>query len=1144
MDLANPPPADLGSGPTGNLVEVLVRHRLLEGSQVDELPAIQVQCATPRDLARELIRRGWLTPYQVNQLFMGKGGQLVLGSYVLLERLGEGGMGQVFKARHQNLGRIAALKVIRKDRLSNSQALVRFQREIQAVAQLSHPNVVIAFDAESAGDTHYFAMEYVEGHDLGKLVKARGALPVDQACDCIRQAACGLAHAHERNLIHRDIKPSNLLLTAKGDVVKVLDLGLARLLRPTEDGDTSSSLTSEGSLMGTPDFIAPEQARDAHRADVRSDLYSLGCTFFYLVTGEVPFQGSTSTEKLYKHWCEPLRPVESLRPEVSPAVSAIIHRLMAKKPEDRFQSAHDLAAALALPIGGNGMAIPAAMPVSATAVQAPMAMPAAPPLHIPVAMPVGPGSRDTVKIAADATWPTRGKQKVPRGVVVAAVGGAVLVCGVILATTMLFRSGRGGASTGPGVGVGPRSTQALSETDAALEDLSLRFGNPRSDETQLRGDLMAFRRQYPGTPQSVKAAEMLKKLFSPLDGLQRRDIPQAELVGLPQIPVMAVFGERRRRHWGPAHYVAVSGDGRRIASLGPSDGLRVWDTRNSKELMHQQGTGGLGVAFVPDGKTVLQGRTDGGINAWDIAAGSRRTHNGPTNSATSMAFSTDGDWAATGEDDGGLAIWRIGGTKAQTVRPDGHRVRVHALAFSTDGKRLASGASDGRVRLWEVSSGKELADLDAHKGPVRCLAFTPDGETLASGGEDRNIKLWEVKLGRSKATLRGEADVAISSLTFVQDGKALASGSRDGTVQVWNLTTETASDLGDGHWGQVGGLAWSVTDSVLVSAGNDGTVRLWDPVSEEEQDPLNGPIGNLYAAIFTPDGTLAASGGDHTIRLWDPVRPLGQPRTIPGAHEGVIYALAMAGNGKRLISGSSDSTVKMWPEPFLRKDGIFLGGHQRGQVVAVSASPDGKTVASGSWYTEPGRTGQDSVQSGELKIYDGTTAKERKVLRPFRHGVSTVAVSPDGFTVFAGSWDGWVRQFEHLSGNQRWQQDLGVPVECVAVHPSGGAIVVGDRKGGLRAYDTVTQQSLKPLEGHRARVTGLAFSPDGQRLVSTDSDGSVALWPWPYNGKYLEAYKLPGLVNNVAFAPDSRHVVTANANGTAYIIRFIPHRPR
>jgi serine/threonine-protein kinase len=342
-----------------DLIDLLRRHRLLAPAQLDQLPGLQAVHADPRALAGELIRRNWLTPYQVNQLFQGRGKDLVLGSYVLLQRLGEGGMGQVFKARHAKLGRVVALKLIRKDRVANQAAVRRFRREIRAAAQLSHPNIVLALDADEVNGTHFFVMEYVEGEDLARLVKRHGPLPVGLACDCVRQAALGLQHAFERGLVHRDIKPHNLLLTREG-VVKVLDMGLARLDRPPDDTGPSSLMTRVGMVVGTADYIAPEQALNSHTADVRADLYSLGCTLYHLLAGRVPFAGGPATERLLRHQVEQPPPLERLRPGLPAGVAAVVRRLLAKRPQDRYQTPAELADALAaLPVADPSATPPA-----------------------------------------------------------------------------------------------------------------------------------------------------------------------------------------------------------------------------------------------------------------------------------------------------------------------------------------------------------------------------------------------------------------------------------------------------------------------------------------------------------------------------------------------------------------------------------------------------------------------------------------------------------------------------------------------------------------------------------------------------------------------------------------------------------------
>jgi CheY-like chemotaxis protein/tRNA A-37 threonylcarbamoyl transferase component Bud32 len=270
-----------------------------------------------------------------------------IGDYQVLEELGRGGMGIVYKARHVRMDRMVALKVIDRSYLAQATSVARFYQEIQAAARLSHVNIVLAYDASQFGDTHYFAMEFCEGEDLSRLVKRDGPLSVARACEYVRQVALGLQHAHDRGFVHRDIKPSNLILVGGGgsdrrdDVVKILDFGLALLHQPTEP--KGSELTREGVVIGSTDYMAPEQWLNAHKVDGRADLYSLGCVLYYLLTGQVPFPAEEPMEKMLKHHLDEATPVEQLRAEVPLKVARVVRRLMAKKAEERYQTAGELA---------------------------------------------------------------------------------------------------------------------------------------------------------------------------------------------------------------------------------------------------------------------------------------------------------------------------------------------------------------------------------------------------------------------------------------------------------------------------------------------------------------------------------------------------------------------------------------------------------------------------------------------------------------------------------------------------------------------------------------------------------------------------------------------------------------------------------
>jgi serine/threonine protein kinase len=345
---------------TATFVDALRQNQLLSPTQLDEWSRLgKPGSADPRSLAQDLCARGWLTHYQAQHLLSGQADALVLGPYVLLHRLGAGGMGQVFKARHGKLGRTVALKVIRKENVVDAESVGRFQREMHVTSRLEHPNVVRALDAGPLGGTLALVMEYVEGTDLDRLVKERGPLSIAEACDFLRQAALGLQHIHEHGLIHRDIKPSNLMVTTcnRGPaLVKILDLGLARLqdghhgkkTTRLADGKSLTTLTLDGAAgtLGSIDYLSPEQALDFHRVDIRGDIYSLGCTFFFMLTGQPPFGSGSLAIKLMRHQQAEPPDLRQLRPEAPTALCDILRKMLAKQAGDRYQSPAELLEAL------------------------------------------------------------------------------------------------------------------------------------------------------------------------------------------------------------------------------------------------------------------------------------------------------------------------------------------------------------------------------------------------------------------------------------------------------------------------------------------------------------------------------------------------------------------------------------------------------------------------------------------------------------------------------------------------------------------------------------------------------------------------------------------------------------------------------
>ena len=830
-------------GPSSaQFIEQLRDGSLLDPARLTELERWpEAQNPDPRALARRLLQTGWLTRFQINQVAQGRAKDLVIGPYIVLDRIGEGAMGQVYKARHQHMNRLVALKVIRKEKLGNPEAVRRFYQEVQAAAQLAHPNIVLAFDAGQAGATHFLAMEYVDGTDLGQLVRESGPLPVARACEYIRQAALGLQHAFERGLIHRDIKPHNLLVArppasadktgngTAGTLVKILDMGLARL---QAGGDHDSALTQEGVVMGTPDYLAPEQATNARNADIRSDLYSLGCTFYYLLTGKAPFHGGALTEILLRHQMDAPPPLDQLRPDVPPALAAVVSRLLAKNPADRFQAPVELAEALAPFRTGDGdLSTAASSPAEAPGVEGfvwdTSAEGSARGLtdsnQVDLGFsPTGQVLPASLKGRKQDKAPAKKNRLVMFGV------GAVLHLAAIIALVVWLTT--------------RKSSQKIeADADTAKPASVARGPRPTSPATK--------REQPASTEPRVRAT-------NPQPVTPDRPTQPGPPLGPPPPPstgpevARGNYGEVRRFGALPqaVRGVAFSPDGERLWASDAGAITRSWNVNTGKEINQFKGPATHvpalvdSVAFSADGRRLLYGRLDGWADLWDVEAGK------PVRLLEGLL--------------------------------NGYG-RVTAVALSPDGRRALVGNARF-IFLADVETGKPITRLEGHTAPVRAVAFSGDGTRALSASQDHTLRLWELAGGSQLQAMPGH-NSAVLSAGFAPDGRLAVSGGGDGQVRVWDLDTGKPIREFRGHNGPVNAVAFSPDGRLLASGSDDRRVKLWDWEKSREMFCLEEVQGGVTCIAFSPDGRQIACGRKDRVSVWRPADfILARTRPRPG----------------------------------------------------------------------------------------------------------------------------------------------------------------------------------------------------------------------------------------------------------------------
>ncbi len=968
-----------------------------------------------------------------------------LGPYSLRRCLASGGMGAVYEAEQEHPRRTVALKVLRAD-VASEELERRFRVEASFLARLQHPAIACVYEAgvsELDGTrVPWIALELVEGARAITAFAREEALEPRARIHLFAEVCDAVHHGHQRGVIHRDLKPANILVDVAGRP-KLIDFGIARAADPAG----STQRTEAGALLGTVQYMSPEQCVDARDLDVRSDVYSLGVVLYELLCERLPhdLQGVPLPEVVRIVRERPARRPSAVLRALRGDLEAILLTALEKDRERRYQSASALAQDLRRYLRRE--------PIAA---------------HAP----------SSLHRLALFTRRHRALVGSLSAVFLAALSAAAV------SARFAWRELRA------------REREEISSclANIAAADLSLRTHDAAGARRRLES-IPARRRGWEWDYLRGRLRLALGVLEGPQSYCESVAFQGGRIAATWHYETawITLCDERSGAELarsGPLEPVptrlALAGDGAIV--WGGLDGrLRRWDPSTGStqafEGRHEQLV--TGVCVTPD-DLVVSASLDGTVRVWDLERGLLRSTIFDGQGSVSwrdLAVARDGRRVAVGGGDGSVRVLALDG--GEEVALGGGAGAVLAVAFDPGGTSLATGGSEGIVRVWNLATGRELVRLAGHESDVQDLAFSPDGELLVSASIDRTVRVWDVAQGVARAVLHGH-EARAKCLAFSEDGRRLVSGGYDGTVRVWDPRAETGPRRIDAHASYVRDLAFAPEGRLLATASFDRTVELIDMATREVVATLGGHGDRVTSVAFHPGGALLASASfDGAVRIWDTAS--GSCLRTLREHEDGVLTLAFSPRGE-LATGSRDGRVLLHGPEDLGVRSILE--HELG-VEQLAFDPRGERLAV-------------IVNDGTLVVWD--VGRERELWRRAPAGLlHDVGFSPDGelLALAAGDYDGTdlgIVLLDGRAGEERARLSGHTDVVlALAFTPDGRRLASGAADGTVRIWDPAAVEEALVLRGHESWVFAVAFSPDGSLLASGGgSEGGagigVRLW--------------------------------------------------